>query len=137
MHESPAWASGVSISRWAVEANGGQLTFESSSGPGAGSTFRITLPRAIRICLPTMSTEVILLLKATALASTVTVYEVLGMAQFIRQQSFRTYETLIGAGLVYIALVFVLTRILNWLERYLNKDRERPVSVPLAQVAKP
>jgi His/Glu/Gln/Arg/opine family amino acid ABC transporter permease subunit len=99
--------------------------------------YRITLPRAIRICLPTMSTEVILLLKATALASTVTVYEVLGMAQFIRQQSFRTSETLIGAALVYIALVFVLTRLLNWLERYLNKDRERPVSIPLAQAAKP
>ena len=98
---------------------------------------RITMPRAIRICLPTMSTETILLLKATALASTITVYEVLGMAQYIRAQSFRIYETLIGAGIVYIVLVFILTRILNWLERYLNKDRERPVSIPLAQIAKP
>jgi polar amino acid transport system permease protein/octopine/nopaline transport system permease protein len=98
---------------------------------------RITLPRAIRICLPTMSTETILLLKATALASTVTVYEVLGMAQYIRAQTFRIYETLIGAGIVYIVLVFILTRLMNWLERYLNKDRERPVSIPLAQVAKP
>jgi octopine/nopaline transport system permease protein len=91
----------------------------------------------VRICLPAMSTETILLLKATSLASTVTVYEVLGTAQFIRQQSFRVYETLIGAAIVYIALVFVLTRLLNWLERYLNKDRDRPVSVPLAQTAKP
>jgi len=98
---------------------------------------RITLPRAVRICLPAMSTEIILLLKATSLASTVTVYEVLGMAQFIRQQSFRVYETLIGAAIVYIVLVFVLTRLLNWLERHLNKDRERPVSIPLAQTAKP
>jgi len=98
---------------------------------------RITLPRAIRICLPTMSTETILLLKATALASTVTVYEVLGMAQYIRAQTFRVYETFIGAGIIYIILVFVMTRILNWLERYLNKDRERPVSIPLAQTAKP
>jgi len=98
---------------------------------------RITLPRAIRICLPTMSTETILLLKATSLASTITVYEVLGMAQYVRQQTFRVYETLIGAGIVYIVLVFVLTRLMNWLERYLNKDRERPVSIPLAQIAKP
>ncbi len=98
---------------------------------------RITLPRAVRICLPTMSTETILLLKATSLASTITVYEVLGMAQYIRQQTFRVYETLIGAGIVYIVLVFVLTRILNWLERYLNKDREQPVAVPIAQLAKP
>jgi polar amino acid transport system permease protein/octopine/nopaline transport system permease protein len=98
---------------------------------------RITLPRAIRICLPAMSTEAILLLKATSLASTITVYEVLGTAQFIRQQTFRVYETLIGAGITYIVLVFILTRILNWLERYLNKDRERPVSVPVAQTVKP
>ena len=98
---------------------------------------RITMPRAIRICLPAMSTETILLLKATALASTVTVYEVLGMAQYIRAQTFRVYETFIGAGIVYIVLVFILTRLLNMLERYLNKDRERPVSIPLAQTVKP
>lgn len=98
---------------------------------------RITLPRAIRICLPAMSTETILLLKATALASTITVYEVLGMAQYIRAQTFRVYETFFGAAIVYIVLVFVLTRLLNWLERYLNRDRERPVVIPVAQVAKP
>jgi polar amino acid transport system permease protein/octopine/nopaline transport system permease protein len=98
---------------------------------------RITLPRAIRICLPAMSTETILLLKATALASTITVYEVLGTAQFIRSQTYRIYETLISAGIVYIVLVFILTRLLNLLERYLNKDRERPVSVPLAQAVRP
>jgi polar amino acid transport system permease protein/octopine/nopaline transport system permease protein len=98
---------------------------------------RITLPRAIRICLPAMSTETILLLKATALASTITVYEVLGTAQFIRSQTYRIYETLISAGIVYIVLVFILTRLLNLLERYLNKDRERPVSIPLAQTVKP
>jgi polar amino acid transport system permease protein/octopine/nopaline transport system permease protein len=98
---------------------------------------RITLPRAIRICLPAMSTETILLLKATALASTITVYEVLGTAQFLRSQSYRIYETLLSAAIVYIVLVFILTRLMNALERYLNKDRVRPVSIPLAQTVKP
>jgi octopine/nopaline transport system permease protein len=98
---------------------------------------RITLPRAVRICLPAMSTETILLLKATALASTITVYEVLGTAQFLRSQSYRIYETLLSAGIVYIVLVFILTRLMNWLERYLNKDREGPVAIPIAQMAKP
>ena len=96
---------------------------------------RITLPRAIRICLPAMSTEMVLLLKVTALASLVTVYEVLGTARYIQQQDLRFYEPLIAAGVIYILLVFGLTRILNWLERYLNKDRERPVST--AAVAQP
>jgi hypothetical protein len=34
---------------------------------------------------------------------------------------------LIGAGIVYFCLVFLLTRVLNWVERRLNKDR-MPVS---------
>jgi len=41
---------GLSISKWAVEMNGGHLTLEPSAGPGgSGSTFRITLPRAARV----------------------------------------------------------------------------------------
>ncbi len=98
---------------------------------------RITLPRAIRICLPAMSTETILLLKATSLASLVTVYEVLGTGRYIMQQDLRYYEPLVGGAIIYVTLVFILTRFLNWLERVLNKDRERPVSsVSGAQPAK-
>ncbi|MBK8158994.1 MAG: ABC transporter permease subunit [Rhodospirillaceae bacterium] len=85
--------------------------------------WRITLPRAIRICLPAMSTETILLLKATSLASLVTVYEVMGMATTIRVETYRVFDTLIGAAIVYFTIVYGLTRVLNWLERRLNKDR--------------
>jgi octopine/nopaline transport system permease protein len=97
---------------------------------------RVTMPRAIRICLPAMSTETVLLLKATSLASLVTVYEVLGTGRYIIQQTLRYYEPLVGAAIIYILMVFLLTRILNWLERYLNKDRERPISTIAAQPAK-
>jgi His/Glu/Gln/Arg/opine family amino acid ABC transporter permease subunit len=92
---------------------------------------RITLPRAIRISLPTFSGEAILLLKSTALASTVTVMDVLGAANFIKSQSFRTYEPLIAAGIMYFILTFVLTRIFYFVEKRLNKDR-----LPVQAVAK-
>jgi polar amino acid transport system permease protein/octopine/nopaline transport system permease protein len=85
--------------------------------------FRITLPRAVQICLPAMSSETILLLKATSLAYLVTVYEVMGTATSIRVDTFRVYDTLVAAGIVYFALVFFLTRVLNWVERRLSKDR--------------
>jgi His/Glu/Gln/Arg/opine family amino acid ABC transporter permease subunit len=85
--------------------------------------WRVTLPRAVRICLPTMSSETILLLKATSLASLVTVYEVMGTATTIRVDTFRVYDTLIGAGIIYFILVYIMTRVLNALERRLNKDR--------------
>lgn len=91
--------------------------------------WRITLPRAIRICLPTMSTETVLLLKSTSLAATITVMDVMGTARWLQKQSFRTYEPLIAAGIVYVALVFILSRFLSWLERRLNRDREQPAEL--------
>lgn len=94
--------------------------------------WRITLPRAVRICLPTMSSETILLLKATSIASLVTVYEVMGTATTIRVDTYRVYDTLIGAGIVYFVTVYFLTRGLNWFERKLNKDR---MAIPTASAA--
>ena len=87
--------------------------------------FRITLPRAVRICLPAMSSETILLLKATSLAYLVTVYEVMGTARSIWVDTFRVYDTLIGAGIVYFILVLILTRVLNWVVRRLNRTECR------------
>ena len=85
--------------------------------------------RSVRICLPTMSSETILLLKATSIASLVTVYEVMGTATTIRVDTYRVYDTLIGAGIIYFVTVFVLTRVLNWVEHKLNKDR---MAIPVA-----
>lgn len=45
MGQTPGAGLGLSIAKGAVEVNGGRLTLE-ESGPG-GSTFRITLPRAV------------------------------------------------------------------------------------------
>jgi His/Glu/Gln/Arg/opine family amino acid ABC transporter permease subunit len=87
---------------------------------------RVTLPRAYRICLPTLVGETILLLKSTPLVSTITVLDMMGVANFIRVQTFRVYEPLLAAALIYIFLTFVLTRIFRWLEAYLNKDRVAP-----------
>ncbi len=84
---------------------------------------RVILPRAIRISLPTFSGETILLLKATALASTVAVAEVLGMVQKIRADTLRNYEPLLAAAVVYIMLTFILTRCFNF---YGAEDEQGP-----------
>ena len=99
---------------------------------------RVILPRAIRITLPAFSGEVILLLKATALASTVAVAEVLGIVQKIRADTFRTYEPLLAAAVIYMVLTFIITRCFNYMERRLNKDRLAAKSLSRAgAVAKP
>jgi polar amino acid transport system permease protein len=96
---------------------------------------RVILPRAFRITLPAFSGEVILLLKATALASTVAVAEVLGMVQKIRADTFRTYEPLLAAAVIYIILTFIITRGFNYMERRLNKDRVAPKTLSMAGAA--
>ena len=93
--------------------------------------WRITLPRAIRIQLPTMIGEAILLLKATSLASTITVMDIMKVREDLFAQSFRTYSPLLGAAIIYILLVFIFTRVLYWVERVLNKDRLAPVAIVL------
>jgi His/Glu/Gln/Arg/opine family amino acid ABC transporter permease subunit len=91
--------------------------------------WRITLPRAIRICLPTMSGETILLMKTTALLSTVTILDLMGTARFIVAQTFRVYEPLLAAAVLYIVLTFMITRVFRFAEAHLNKDRLEPIPI--------
>ena len=79
-------------------------------------------PRAFRLALPALISEVILLMKSTLLASTITVFDVLGTANALRFETFRVYEPLAGAAIVYVALVIALGLPAALLERHLNRS---------------
>jgi octopine/nopaline transport system permease protein len=96
---------------------------------------RVILPRAIRISLPTFSGETILLLKATAVVSTITVTELLRVTGEAYATSFRFDECYLSAAIIYIILSFILTRGFYFAERYLNKDRVAPQSVTAKSLA--
>jgi polar amino acid transport system permease protein len=91
--------------------------------------WRISLPRALRIILPTMSGETILLVKTTAILSTITILDLMGTARFWISQTFRVYEPLLAAALYYVILTFIITRVFRYLESYLNKDRREPLQI--------
>jgi polar amino acid transport system permease protein len=76
----------------------------------------IIIPRAVRVSLPAIGGEMILLLKSTALASTITVMDLLGTANYIRMQTFRVYEPLLAVGLAYVALTLIMVGILRHFE---------------------
>lgn len=78
---------------------------------------RIWLPRALQILLPSLAGETVLLLKSTALASTVAVMDVLGAANFVRTQTLRTYEPLLVTALVYLVLALLIEHIFRRLAR--------------------
>ncbi|BCH66238.1 ABC transporter permease [Agrobacterium vitis] len=71
---------------------------------------RVWLPRAIRIALPTIAGEVVMQLKATPLAFTVTVMDLYAVAYKVRQDTLLVYEPLIVVTLFYLAITAIIAR---------------------------
>lgn len=88
---------------------------------------RVVLPLAIRQLLPAYSNEVILMVKSTSLASTITMMEITGISAKIISSTFRPVEVFICAGAIYLALNFLIAKAFNLLERHLSPaDTPRP-----------
>lgn len=86
---------------------------------------RIILPRAARIALPAYGNEVILMLKGSALASTVTLLELTGMARTIIARTYTPVEIFTVAGAIYLVLSFLLVQGFRLLERRWNRHLVR------------
>ena len=61
----------------------------------------VILPRAFSIALPAYSNEVIILLKGTALASTITLLELMGQSQLIASRTYQPIQVFVIAGIIY------------------------------------
>jgi len=70
--------------------------------------YKIKLPLAIHQSLSAYGNEIILLMKGTALASTVTLMDITGVAKNIISTSFKPIEVFIVAGSIYLCLTFVI-----------------------------
>ena len=92
---------------------------------------RIVFPIAIRQALPAYGNEVILMVKATSLASTITVMEMTGVANTIISDTFKPLEIFLVAGVFYLSLNFVLSRVVKLIEYRMNGHlRPPPEEVP-------
>jgi octopine/nopaline transport system permease protein len=99
---------------------------------------RIIFPIAFRSVLPSCANEVISLVKATSLASTVTLLEITGLSRKLVSETFAPYEIFIAAGVLYLCLTFLLTGLFNALEGRLNgapRAKARTRHVALKEVA--
>ncbi|OSQ36783.1 ABC transporter permease [Thalassospira mesophila] len=87
---------------------------------------RIIAPIAFRHALPAYSTEIVLMVKSTALASLVTVWEITGVAQRLISQTYRTMEVFMCAAALYLILNFLILQVLALIEHRLNRHNLRP-----------
>jgi len=88
-------------------------------------TRRVVLPIAIRLSLPAYANEVVLMLKASSLASTITLMELTGTARKIVAQTFSPYEVFVSAALIYLGITFVVVKAFGRLERHLARHQHR------------
>lgn len=86
-------------------------------GMTKGQTLNIKLRHAMRRVVPGYSNEVILVLKGSSLASTITIMDMMGIAQRLNAQTYDTLGVFGVAGAIYLAMNGTLTLAFRWLEQ--------------------
>ncbi|MDC3055312.1 ABC transporter permease [Candidatus Pelagibacter sp.] len=78
---------------------------------------KIQIPIAIKQSLPAYGNEIILMLKGTSLASTVTLMDLTGVAKYIISTTFKPVEVFIVAGGIYLFMTFIIHSVIKYLEK--------------------
>jgi His/Glu/Gln/Arg/opine family amino acid ABC transporter permease subunit len=95
----------------------GQIEAAKAVGMSAVMRLRkVVFPQAVQIGLPAYSNEIILMVKASSLASTVTLLDLTGVARSLASETYMPVEVLGLAGIIYLIINFILTRILRGIE---------------------
>tara|TARA_B100001057_G_scaffold490603_1_gene579202 strand:+ start:687 stop:1364 length:678 start_codon:yes stop_codon:yes gene_type:complete len=79
--------------------------------------YKIQIPIAVRQSLPAYGNEIILMMKGTSLASTVTIMDLTGVAKYIISTTFKPVEVFIVAGGIYLFLTFLIHNFIKYLEK--------------------
>ncbi len=79
--------------------------------------YKVQIPIAIRQSLPAYGNEIILMMKGTSLASTVTLMDLTGVAKYIISTTFKPIEVFIVAGGIYLFMTFIIHNVIKFLER--------------------
>ena len=100
----------------------GLLKASTALGLSKSQSFvHITTPIAIRLALPAFGNETISLLKSTALASIITMFDITGVARTIMAETFAPYEVFISAAIVYLFLAWFIQLGITIAEKRFNR----------------
>ena len=77
------------------------------------------------MALPAYSNDVISLLKSTALASTITIADMTGIARTIVAETYAPYEIFVSLAIFYVVFALGLQKTFGAIERYLGRYTRR------------
>jgi octopine/nopaline transport system permease protein len=113
----------------------GQLEAAKACGMSPIKRFiRICAPQALAQALPAYGNEMILMVKASSLASVITVVELTRVARTMQSKTFDPYTPFLTAGLIYLIINFAITRIIKTAEWKFTPFQRQPagLSAPVA-----
>lgn len=84
--------------------------------------FYIIIPQAVKVILPMLFNELIVLIKETSVAGYVGVVDLTKAGDRIRGRTFEAFLPLFAVALVYLVIVIILTQILKVIERRLRRN---------------
>jgi len=86
---------------------------------------RIIWPLTIRQALPAYGNEMILMVKASSLASTVTLMDITGVARTLAAETYMPIEIYTMAAMIYLVLTFAMSQVIHLLEWKMDVTRVR------------
>ncbi len=81
----------------------------------------ITTPIAIRLSIPAYSNDVVSLMKATALASTITILDMMGIARNLVAETFAPYEIFMSLAAIYLVMTWFFQKGFGLFERRMSR----------------
>ena len=126
------------IIRGAIEQTSfGEVEAAKASGMSKTTMYRrIILPSAFRRALPAYGNEVIFMLHGSAIASIVTIVDLLGAARIVSSRYFAPFESFVAAGLFYLCVTFLIVWCFKvWEKRWHAHLRPREETAVRAKAA--
>ncbi len=106
-----------------MAVDNGQFEAGRSLGFNYSQTMKIIiLPQAIKNILPALGNEFIVLLKETSVASYIALEDLMKGADIIKTKTFDVFMPLAAVAVIYLALVLLLTKLVNYFERRLRNS---------------
>lgn len=102
----------------------GQIEAAQTIGMGWGLTMRrVILPQAVRIVLPPYGNTMIMMLKDSSQASTITVAELALQGKLIASSTFKNTEVFSLVAILYLTMSIPLIFLVGWLERRFGRSK--------------
>ncbi len=104
----------------------GQIEASRSLGIGSGRTmFKVVLPQAFKITIPSIVNQFIITIKDTSILSVISLAELCNQAKQYSASTYRFFEVYILIGILYLAIISALMVLSKFVEKKVSYDRKK------------